>query len=131
MLKIIVFMLSLAASVSTAFALNLACSLGSKSCIPSQGTKIPSSQAIEMLESCDDFTRNDVGRQVLRMSQQQILDRSNGKAVSPYSLAMYAGDKLYDSPLKYQRMSRMEDTDYNSIKRACNQLQRDFDQWAK
>jgi hypothetical protein len=112
---------------------DLGCALGSQ-CISTQGTKIPADQVIEMMGQCDDFTVNDIGAVVLKLSIQEILRRSNGKPMHPISLANYSFGKLHESPLKFDRKERAEDTKYMEIKRSCIQLSNDFNnrsKWSK
>ncbi len=113
-----------------AAAFSIACSLGSK-CVESQGTRIPSKKVLEMLEHCADFTQNGVGRQVLRMSLAEIQDRSRGNITHPIFAAHYAFDQLRDSPLAFDRSTRVEDTSYEQISRSCARLSSDFERWAK
>lgn len=114
-------------------ALSLQCKLGSTRCIKSQGTEIPSKQAIQVLDLCADFTYNDLGRLALRLSYKEINDRSNGR-ITPLIKAWHAFDELYDSPLSFERKSKAEETSYPEIKRSCQQLDRDFNddsKWSK
>jgi hypothetical protein len=116
-----------------AFGFDLRCSIG-VTCISTQGTKIPAKQVIEMLDRCSEFTENDVGRVMLRLSQQEILKRANGKAMHPLHVAYYAFDQLRSSPLKFDRKSNTEDTNYFEVKRACLELNQDFNndgKWVK
>jgi hypothetical protein len=94
-------------------------------CIETQGTRIPSKVVIEMSDRCEDFTFQDLGRQVLRMSTQQMLATTRG-GVTPLAKAWYAFDYLYDSPLRFDRKQNAEETSYAQIKAACTQLERDF-----
>ncbi len=114
----------------TANAFSFSCMAGA-SCIASQGTKIPSKTAIWMLERCEDFTRNDIGRRVLSMSVKQTLEATNGQAMHPLNVASYAYDQLAESPLRFDRRQRLEDTKYIQIKLACAELLRDFNNDAK
>jgi hypothetical protein len=80
-----------------------------------------------------EFTANDVGRIVLRLSAKEVLDRSGGK-VTPPTRAWFALEDLYDSPLQFERKRKAEDTNYVEIKRACLELDRDFNddsKWTK
>jgi hypothetical protein len=78
-------------ALSTGNAVSLQCKFGTTRCIKSQGTEIPAKQAIEISDRCDDFTRNDLGRIALRLSSQEILDRSGGK-ITPLVKAWHAFD---------------------------------------
>lgn len=115
---------------SGAKAFSPSCLLGGK-CIKSQGTSIPSARVIEMMERCDEFTANGVGRQVLRMSLQEIISRSNGNPAHPVYAAYHAFGVLHDSPLAFKRRPNAEDTSYDEIAAACRRLSADFDRWAK
>lgn len=110
-----------------ALAASIQCKLGVTRCIKSQGTEIPSKQVIEILDRCSDFTEGDVGARVLRMSTKEMLDRSGGK-VNALSRAWYAFDYLYDSPLAFDRKSKVEETNYYQIKNSCAALERDFNE---
>ena len=116
-----------------AYAVSLQCKLGSSRCIKSQETEIPSKQAIEVLDRCDEFTANDIGRIAMRMSHREVLDKS-GDRLTPLVRAWHAYGDLIDSPLKFARTAKAEDAKYTEIKRACLQLARDFDddsKWTK
>jgi len=121
---------TVAAHVSAA---SIQCTFGMTRCIRSQGTEIPSKQAIEILDRCSDFTYNDLGRVALRMSYKQIDDRSGGN-ITPLVKAWHAFGDLYDSPLTFERKKKAEETNYAEIKRSCQQLDRDFNddtKWTK
>lgn len=109
----------------SAVAGSLQCTFGVKRCIKSQGTEIPSSQAIEILDRCREFIGNDLGRVALTLSYAEIDKRSSGR-LTPLALAWHAYGDLYDSPLAFQRKSKAEDVNYGEIKRACQQLERDY-----
>lgn len=114
-------------------AMSIQCALGVTRCIKSQGTEIPSKQAIEILDRCNDFTYNDLGRVALRLSYKEIIDRSEGR-LKPLVKAWHAFSDLYDSPLAFERMKKAEETNYSEIKRSCQQLDRDFynnSKWTK
>ena len=104
--------------------------LGAK-CIKSQGTSIPSKQVLEMMEHCDEFTRGGVGRQVLRLSIHEINQRSGGNFLHPIFAAYSAFTQLHDSPLAFDRKSRVEETSYEQISRSCRQLNVDFENWVR
>lgn len=106
-------------------AASLQCTLGTTRCVKSQGTEIPSSQVLEILTGCADFTNNDLGRRALRMSAKEINDHGGGR-LTPLVMAWYAFGDLHDSPLAFERKRNTEDTNYFEIKRSCEQLQRDF-----
>jgi hypothetical protein len=112
-------------AAAQATAASIQCKLGTTRCIKSQGTEIPSKQVIEILDRCRDFTENDMGARVLRMSTKEMLDRSGGK-VNAITLAWYAFDYLHDSPLAFDRKSKAEETNYHQIKNSCATLDRDF-----
>ncbi len=125
----LVFSLVLMCS-GAAQAFSPSCFVGNK-CVKSQGTSIPSDQVIEMMERCGEFTQGGIGRQVLRMSVQQIIDRSQKNITHPIYSAYYAFTELYDSPLKFDRKSNAADTNYDQIVSACWQLNIDFEKWAR
>lgn len=106
-------------------AASLQCALGTARCVKSQGTEIPSSQVLEILARCVDFTNNDLGRRALRMSAKEINDYGGGR-LTPLVMAWNAFGDLHDSPLAFERKRSAEDTNYFKIKRSCEQLQRDF-----
>jgi hypothetical protein len=115
------------------YAANIQCMLRVSSCVKSQGTEIPSQQVIEILDRCFDFTNNDLGRVTLRLSYKEISERS-GERVTPLTKAWHAYDVLYDSPLKFERKRKAEETSYLEVKRACQTLERDFNDnsnWTK
>lgn len=97
----------------------------------SQGTSIPSKQALEMMDRCSEFTNGPYGRQVLRMSVHEILQRSGNNHGHPVYSAYYAFTELYDSPLVFDRKSRVEDTNYEQIAQSCRRLSADFEAWAR
>ena len=84
-----------------------------------------------MMERCDEFTSNGVGRQVLRMSIQEIIQKSGNNPIHPIYTAYYAFLQLHDSPLVFHRRSNVEDTNYAEIVSSCRQLNIDFERWAK
>ncbi len=84
-----------------------------------------------MMERCDEFTRSGTGRQVLRMSIQEILQRSGGNPSHPIYTAYYAFTELHESPLAFKRQSLVENTSYEQIARSCRQLNLDFENWVK
>jgi hypothetical protein len=123
----------LAVLAGGAQAVNLSCKFGASRCIQSQGTEIPSKKAIEVLDSCEEFTANDLGRVAMRMSQKELLDRAGGK-ITPLVRAWYAYGDLIDSPLRFERKPKAEEASYAEIKRACLELNRDFNddsKWTK
>ncbi len=116
-----------------ASAFDVSCTLGAQ-CISTQGTKIQSKKVIEMSEYCGDFTRNDIGQRVLKMSIKEINVSAGANINHPVFSAFYAFDKLRDTPLKFTRRPNVEDMDYYEIKRACLQLNQDFNndsKWSK
>ena len=131
--KVIAVMLGTLLYIEGAVALNLRCSIGATVCVATQGTRIPSSQVLEIMSNCDDFTRNDLGRRALRMSLKEIHDSANGR-LTPLVLASEAFGYLYDSPLMFDRKGNAEETDYWQIKRSCRQISIDFNddgKWIK
>lgn len=122
-MRLIAVSLLFASGAANAF--SLSCQLGAD-CVASQGTKIPVKKVIELLDDCDDFTRGDIGRTVMRLSTKELLDRTQGQ-VNNLALAWHAHDKIHDSPLRYHRPRRMEETKYDDIKRACRDLARDLE----
>lgn len=107
------------------FAANIQCVLGITRCIKSQGTEIPSKQAIEILDRCGEFLYQDLGRTALQLSYAEINKRSGGR-ITPLVKAWHAYGDLYDSPLAFERKRKAEETSYLEIKRSCTQLNRDF-----
>jgi len=115
------------------FAASMQCILGTTTCIATNGTKIPSKQVVDMLDSCEEFTRNDIGRLALRLSRSEIVNLSNGN-VTPLAKADYSYGLLYDGPLKFDRGNKSNDAKYWEIKQSCYQLSRDFNdvlKWSK
>ncbi|MBK7952594.1 MAG: hypothetical protein IPK02_00690 [Candidatus Accumulibacter sp.] len=106
------------------------CMMGISRCIRSQGTEIPSKKAIEAKERSQGSTQQDTGLAVLRMTDQQIIDRA-GDRLTPLTTAWLAYDYLYDSPLLFDRDLRPLPAQYPEIKRSCAQLERDFANDAK
>lgn len=87
-----------------------------------------------MGEYCDDFTRNDIGRRVLKMTIKEINVFGGVNINHPVVNAFYAFDKLRDTPLKFTQKANVDDTDYNEVKRSCLQLKQDFynaSKWSK
>ena len=120
----------LAILASGAQAFELSCKIGATRCIQTQGTQISSKKAVELLDTCREFIASDIGRIAMRMSQKEMLDRSGGKA-TPLARAWFSYGDLIDSPLKFERKPKAEDASYAEIKRACLQLDRDFNDDAK
>lgn len=111
-------------------AASIRCMLGTTRCIKSQGTEIPSEQALEILDRCEDFTQKDLGRLAMRLSAAEAIDRSSGK-ITPLLLAWHAYGYLIASPLAFERKRKSEDVGYPEIKRACLTLERDFNSESK
>ncbi len=133
-MKKLFLLLIFTAFTQSANAFDIKCKIGSTRCIKTQGTEITADNAITLSDYCDDFTRNDIGRATLHMSIQRILEISGKNINHPVYSAYYAFDKLYDSPLKFDRKSNVEDTNYLQIKQSCMQLNRDFyndSKWTK
>ena len=130
MIRFVLGITSAAVFATSASAFSPSCMLGAK-CIKSQGTSIPSKQVLEMMEHCDEFTRGGVGRQVLRLSIHEINQRSGGNFLHPIFSAYSAFTQLHDSPLAFDRKSRVEETSYEQIARSCRQLNADFENWAR
>ena len=115
-----------------AYGASVQCILGKTRCVKSQCTEIPSKQVITILDRCEEFTANDIGRVALRLSHAELMERSGGR-ITPLVRAWHAYDDLYDSPLAFERKRKAEDN-YAQIKRACAQIQRDFyddSKWTK
>jgi hypothetical protein len=116
-----------------AHAFSMSCKLGTTTCIKSQGTEIPSKQAIEVLDRCEDFTAHDLGRVAMKLSYKEINERTQGK-LTPLALAWHAFGDLIDSPLRFERKAKAEEAKYVEIKRSCLELARDFNddsKWTK
>lgn len=120
-------LLALSASVS---ALSPSCMLGAK-CISTQGTSIPSAKVLVMMEHCDEFMKGGVGRRVLRMSMQEIVQQSGNDHMHPLFSAYYAFNELHDSPLKFDRKASGKNIDYAQVVHACQQLNIDFESWSR
>ena len=130
-IHILPFVLGMLASGVQAY--EMSCKLGTTRCIQTQGTQFSSKKAIELLDTCGEFIGNDIGRIAMRMSQKEMLDRSGGKA-TPLARAWFAYSDLIDSPLRFERQPKAEEASYAEIKRACMQLERDFNddtKWTK
>ena len=112
----------------SAEAFSARCAFSSK-CVKSQGTSIPSKQALEMMERCQEFTNGNLGRIAIKSSIQEILQRSGGNITNPLYSAYYAFTELYDSPLKFNRKSKVEETSYEQIQNSCYQLNIDFERY--
>ena len=128
--QVLAFLLVAAVEANAA---SFQCNFGSVRCIKSQGTEIPSKQAIEILDRCGEFITDDLGLMVIRMSQKEIQDRSGGR-LTPLVRAWHAYGDLIESPLKFERKARAEETRYLEVKRACLQLNNDFNddsKWTK
>jgi hypothetical protein len=106
-------------------AASLQCLLGTTRCIKSQGKEIPAKQVAEMLDRCEDFTSNDIGRTALRLSYKEISERSGGM-LTPLVKAWHAYGDLHNSPLPFKRNSQADESTYFEIKKNCEQLERDF-----
>ena len=125
--------LTLLLIASHAQATSIQCILGTTRCISSQGTEIPSMQALEILDRCDEFTFKNIGRIALQMSYEELSDKSAGR-ITPLVRAWHAFDDLYDSPLLFERKKNAKNTNYAEIKRSCQQLNSDFNdvtKWSK
>ncbi|WP_200377148.1 hypothetical protein [Thiocystis violacea] len=114
----------------TGYGWSIGCSIGVSTCIISQGTKIPSQQAIEIMDYCENFTYNDLGRQALRLNFSELAERSGGHD-TPLVQAWFAYDYLRNSPLAFARHKEWSQTSYRDVTRACQQLSLDFDDDAK
>lgn len=109
------------------------CSLGLTSCISSQDSKIPSDDVIKILDHCRTFTDRNIGYLMLQTSGAEIFKQANGQS-TPLTVALMDFEFLHDSPLKFTRKSRVDDSTYPEIKRSCVQLQIDFydnSKWSK
>lgn len=84
-----------------------------------------------MMEECDNFTRGGIGRSVLKMSLNEIIEKSGRNITHPIYAAYYSFEELRDSPLKFKRTRNVEDIDYNEISQACRQLSIDFEKWVR
>ncbi len=127
-MKYIIYALTLVCTNALSF--SVSCKLGTTTCIKSQGTEIPSKTAIEVLDLCEDFIVNDIGRIAMRLSYKEINDRTQGK-LTPLARAWHAYGDLIDSPLRFERKAKAEETKYAEIKRACLELTRDFNDDSK
>jgi hypothetical protein len=112
-------------SVSPAHAWSLQCALGTTLCIKTQGIELPSSDAIELLDRCEEFTKDGLGRRAMTLSASKLEEFARGR-VTPLVMAWTAYEDIHDSPLKFDR-SAPAGKQYSQIARACAQLDRDFD----
>lgn len=87
----------------------------SSKCVKSQETSIPSKQVLEVIDRCQEFTNGNWGRIALKSSIQEIIQKSGGNINHPLYSAYYAFTELYDSPLKFERKSNVQDTSYEQI----------------
>ena len=117
--------LALCLVCADALSFSVYCKLGTTTCIKSQGTHIPSKTAIDVLDRCEDFISNDIGRVAMRLSYKEINERTQGRR-TPLSRAWHAYGDLIDSPLRFERKAKAEESMYGQIKRACLELNRDF-----
>jgi len=125
--------LTLALVCTNSFSFSVSCRLGTTTCIKSQGTEIPSKTAIEVLDHCENFISNDIGRIAMRLSYKEINERTQGK-LTPLARAWHAYGDLIDSPLRFERKAKAEEARYAQIKQACIELTRDYNddsKWTK
>ena len=104
---------------------SLDCAMEIARCIRTQGTELPLTHAMEISYWCEKFTYNDLGRVALRLTRDEILDRSGGR-LTPLVMAMGAFSYLDESPIAFDRQERARDGKYEQIKRSCSQLDRDL-----
>lgn len=118
---------------------SLSCSVGWTACVFSQGKMIPSNTVVKMIDLCDDFTRQEIGRTALAHSVSEILERNDtyekttGQAISPLARAHYAWNELFESALDFDRnlTATNPGEQYSQIKRSCRELHRDFNDRTK
>lgn len=98
----------------------------SDGCLTTQGEKLSLSDAEQLVYYCDIFTRNGVGRMALRLSYDEVAQRTDSDLNHPLMMAFLTYEDLYKSPLVFYRADSAKDVDYMEIVRSCNQLKRDF-----
>ena len=70
-------------TVFPSFGFSPTCMLGIAQCVSVQDQMLPIRDVETMVENCRDFTRQNFGATVLRMSQKEVLDRAGKKSASP------------------------------------------------
>lgn len=118
--------LSLSLMCATVHAFSPSCLIWYK-CIESQGASIPSGRAIEMIQRCGEFTKDELGKEILQMTFQEVTLSSQGNIEHPIFRAYSAFMELYASPLAFDRKSNVEDISYEQIAKSCQQLTSDFE----
>lgn len=86
-----------------------------------QGQQVPVDDAFTMVDACRDFTRDNIGQRVVRMSVAEIHEKTRGRASHPLLNASYAYDQLLGSPLKFDR-SLEGGKRYLAMRHACGQV---------
>lgn len=114
----------------SAFAFNSKCFLKLDACVVTQGTSIPSDDVLDILDRCEVFTRGDIGRIMLRTSGEKLLAQAQGKSTL-LTHAWMSFNYLHGSPLRFDRKSKIEETNYMQIKRSCMEVERDFNDDSK
>ncbi len=109
----------LAANGASAWSVN--CAVGWSRCVQVQGQQVPVDDAFSMVDACRDFTRDNIGQRVVRMSLAEIHDQSRGRINHPLLRASVAYDDLLRSPLKFERSLPVEKR-YLALRRACGQV---------
>lgn len=109
----------------TAAAYNVSCAIGLSNCVVVQGQKIPQEKAVQIVNHCRDFTRNNIGARYVQLSTAEIIKIAGKNALHPLYLAMFAYDQLHDSELKFDRSLPFEKR-YIPVRRACGELFRDM-----
>ena len=70
-------------TVFPSFGFSPTCMVGLAQCVSVQGEMLPIRDVETMVENCRDFTRQNFGATVLRMSQKEVLDRAEKKSAPP------------------------------------------------
>jgi len=117
----LVTMAALLLAANSASAWSLSCAVGWGRCVQVQGQRVPVDDAFRMVEACRDFTRDNIGQRVVRMSVAEIHDMTRGRVTHPLLKASYAYDELLGSPLKFDR-SLEGGKRYLAMRRACGQV---------
>jgi hypothetical protein len=118
LVSILIALILFAGATSQAQAWSAKCAMGLTKCILIQDVSVPVSEAESMEINCRNFTRNNIGRRVLRMSYKQILEVSGERISHPVLRASLAYDSLHDSALDFDRSLSIEQR-YFPVKRAC------------
>lgn len=106
---------------NSASAWSVSCAVGWSRCVQVQGQRVPVDDAFRMVDACRDFTRDNIGQRVVRLSVAEIHEKTRGRASHPLLSASYAYDELLGSPLKFDR-NLQGGKRYLAMRRACGQV---------